>query len=331
MDRFKAFRLFMDEGNSSPTGRFTTMGEDELSAGDVLIKVSYSSINYKDALASAGINKIIRHFPKIGGIDLTGRVFRSSDPRFGVGDPVIVHGFGIGVDRDGGHAEFARVPGDFVLRLPDNLSLLEAASIGVAGYTAALSIYWMEHNGLKNEAGSVLITGATGGVAGLSIDILSKLGYAVTAMTGKAEEKDYLRSLGAKEIISPDEAKDSGKPIESARWAGAIDSVGGDVLSWILRTTEPDGVVASVGNAGGSTFNGSVLPFILRGARLIGINGNSPMPLRKALWDRIADRYRPRHLTDITQVVEFDQLPDAMERMLQRRSRGRTVVRLAGD
>lgn len=326
---FQAFRLFGD-GGAAPSGRFVTMTEDELSVGDVLIKVAYSSINYKDALAASGVNKIIRSFPRIGGIDLTGRVVRSEDSRFREGDAVIVHGFGIGVDRDGGHAEYARVDANSILPLPNGLSLFDAAVLGAAGYTAALSLHWMEHNGLTPESGSVLVTGATGGVASVAIDILSGRGYSVAAMTGKADAHAYLRALGAVEIITPDVAKPSGKPIESARWAGAIDSVGGEVLGWILRTTAPEGVVTSFGNAGGSEFGASVLPFILRGAKLLGINGNSPMPLRQAVWAKIAGEYRPRHLNSIADVISFDQLPQAMERMLNRSTQGRMVVRMDG-
>ena len=331
MQTFKAYRLFSDEGAKVPQGRFVQMTEDELSPGDVLIRVAYSSINYKDALAAAGINKIIRSFPRIGGIDLTGRVVRSADPRFRPDDPVVVHGFGIGVDADGGHSEFARVPADSVLPLTPGLSLLEAASIGAAGYTAALALHWMEHNGLRPEGGDVLISGATGGVASVAIDILSGRNYSVTAMTGKTEGQSYLRALGARDIIDPSLAHPSGKPIEAARWAGAVDSVGGDVLGWILRTTAPDGVVTSFGNAGGSDLPTSVLPFILRGVRLIGINANSPMALRKIVWGKLAGEYRPRHLDKIAEVIEFDALPDAMERMRARQTRGRMVIRMADE
>jgi acrylyl-CoA reductase (NADPH) len=329
MNSFQAFRLFDDNSSAAPSGRFVTMTEDQLSAGNVLIKVAYSSINYKDALAAAGINKIIRSFPRIGGIDLVGHVAKSEDARFRVGDAVIVHGFGIGVERDGGHAEYARVDANSVLRLPDGLSPLDAAVIGAAGYTAALSLHWMEHNGLTPDRGKVLVSGATGGVASVAIDILAGRGYFVTAMSGKADSHAYLRSLGAAEIIAPDVAKPSGKPIESAQWVGAVDSVGGEVLGWILRTTAPEGVVTSFGNAGGSEFGCSVLPFILRGVKLVGINANSPMLQRQAVWAKIAGAYRPRHLNAIADVIAFEQLPEAMERMRGRRTRGRTVIRMA--
>lgn len=326
MTQFKAFRLFQEDENAPPQGRFVTMSTDELSPGEVLIRNAYSSINYKDALAAAGINKVIRRFPRIGGIDLTGEVAASSDPRFAPGDAVIVHGFGIGVELDGGHAEYARVAADSVLKLPDGLSLREAATVGAAGYTAALSLYWMELNGLTPEAGEVLVTGATGGVASMAIDMLASRGYAVTAMSGKPAEADYLRGLGATKIVAPDVAVKTGRPIESAQWAGAVDSVGGDLLGWVLRTTKPEGVVTSFGNAAGSSFDGSVLPFILRGIKLIGINANSPMELRKMIWQRIAGECRPRHLEAIAHVIPFTDLPEAMNAMLARQTRGRTVV-----
>ena len=330
MTRFTAYRLFAGEGSESPDGRFVEIDEDALSPGDVLIKVAYSSINYKDALAAAGINRIIRTFPRIGGIDLAGRVVQSQDARFRPGDPVIVHGFGIGVDVDGGHAQYARVAADSVLPTPEGLSLLEAATIGAAGYTAALALHWMEHNGLSPTGGPVLISGATGGVASVAIDILAGRGYAVTAMTGKSDAHGYLRDLGAREIIDA-AAAGPGKPLEAARWAGAIDSIGGETLGWILRTCAPDGVVTSFGNAGGSDLPASVLPFILRGVRLIGINANSPMPLRTTVWSKLAGAYRPRHLSQIANVIDFAELPDAMRRMRSRQTTGRTIIRMSDE
>ncbi len=328
MKTFQALRLFETEAGGIPDARFVTLSEDELSPGNVLIRVAYTSVNYKDALAAAGINRIIRNYPRIGGIDLTGTVARSEDSRFQEGDQVIVHGFGLGVDRDGGYAEYARIDGDMVLHLPEGLGLFDAAVLGVAGYTAALSVHWMEHNGLTPAGGPVIVTGATGGVASVAIDILSGRGYSVAAMTGKAEAHAYLRELGAAEILDPAIAVPSSRPMDSARWGGAVDSVGGEVLGWILRTLAPEGVAASFGNAGGAEFGASVLPFILRGARLIGINGNSPMALREVVWNKLAGEYRPRHLDRIAEVVTFDQLPGVMENMRNRLTRGRTVVRM---
>jgi len=328
MNTFTAYRLFADSDSEAPQGRFVDMRIDELSPGDVVIRVAYSSINYKDALAAAGINRIIRAFPRIGGIDLAGHVASSADPRFQPGDPVVVHGFGIGVERDGGHAQYARVAADMVMPLPDGLGLLEASILGAAGYTAGLCLHWMELNGLAPESGKVLVTGATGGVGSIAIDMLAQRGYQVTALTGKADAHDYLRMLGAAEILPAEQAGAPGKPLEKALWAGAVDSVGGAVLGWLLRTTQAEGVVTSFGNAGGSAFDATVLPFILRGVKLIGINANSPMALRRAVWEKIARQYRPRHLEAIANIIDFEALPQCMARMRDRASRGRAIIRM---
>jgi acrylyl-CoA reductase (NADPH) len=329
-ERFQAFRLHQDAAGGPVQGRFEDIGVDALSPGEVLVRVAYSSINYKDALAAAGLNQIVRQYPRIGGIDLVGHVERSDDARFAVGDAVIVHGFGIGVDHDGGHAAFARVRGDWVLPLLAGLSLLEAACIGVAGYTAALCVHWMEHNGLAPGGAPVLVSGATGGVASVAIDILSGRGYEVVAMSGKGDADGYLQALGATRVIDPGVAAEAGKPLEKAQWSGAVDSVGGAVLSWLLRTAAPDAVITSVGNAGGAQLQTTVLPLILRGVRLIGINGNSPMALRQTVWGKLAGVYKPRHLAHIAQQLPFAQLPETMERMRARATRGRQVVVVGG-
>ncbi|QYY29012.1 oxidoreductase [Cupriavidus pinatubonensis] len=328
MNRFLAYRLHDDGPDGRVAGRFTELRFDNLPPGDVLIRVAYSGINYKDALAAAGRNAIVRQYPRTGGIDLSGHVAASDDPRFREGDAVVVHGFGIGVDHDGGHAQYARVRGDWVMRLPEGLSPLEASTIGVAGYTAALALHWMEHNAMSPEQGPVVVSGATGGVGSMAVDILSARGYMVHAMSGKSAEHVYLRSLGAGEIVSPEVASQPGKALEKARWAGAIDTVGGPVLAWMMRTMQPNGVIASVGNAGGPQLDTTVLPLILRGVRLLGINANSPMALREAVWAKLAADYRPRRLATIGQVIDFDALPDAMDRMLSRATRGRLVVRI---
>ncbi len=328
MNTFTAYRLFAADEKSTPEGRFVEMPVDELSPGDVVIRVAYSSINYKDALAAAGINRIIRTFPRIGGIDLAGHVASSADPRFRPGDPVVVHGFGIGVERDGGHAQYARVAADSVMPLPEGLELLDAAILGAAGYTAGLCLHWMELNGLRPDSGKVAVTGATGGVGSIAIDMLAQRGYAVTALTGKEGEHGYLRGLGAVEILPAAVAGPAGKPLESALWAGAVDSVGGATLGWLLRTARAEGVVTSFGNAGGSAFDATVLPFILRGVKLIGINANSPMALRRTVWEKIAREYRPRHLRAIANIIDFRELPQYMEQMRSRATRGRTILRM---
>ena len=326
MTPFKALRLHA--GTPEPSRRLETLTLDDLSPGDVVIEVAWSGINYKDALASRGRNDIIRKFPRIGGIDLTGRVAHSTDARFNPGDEVIVHGFGIGVDHDGGYSQFARVPGDWVMRLPEGISLFEGAVLGVAGYTAGLCLHWMERNGLEPERGPVLVNGATGGVASIAIDMLARRGYRVTAMTGKTDAHADLAALGAAEVIGRISDDAPSKPLEKSQWAGAVDSVGGSTLAWLTRTMLPEGVIAAFGNAGGAELNTTVLPFILRGIRLIGINANSPMALRREVWAKIAGDYRPAHLDRIGRPIELKDLPEHLDRMLAGQSSGRTVVRL---
>jgi len=326
MTRFQAYRLFEDQGKVE--GRVVDMDVDELSAGEVTIQVAYSSINYKDALAATGQGKIIRVYPRIGGIDLAGTVASSRDARFGEGDEVVVHGFGIGVDADGGHAQYARVAGDWILPLPAGLSLLDAATIGVAGYTAALSIHLMELNDLRPEAGKVVVSGATGGVGSIAIDMLARRGYQTTAITGKDAEHGYLRELGATEVLARNSLEMGTRPLEKALWAGAIDSVGGDFLGWLTRSMQPYGTIACFGNAGGTELHTSVIPFILRGVRLLGINANSPMPLRRIVWQRIATDLRPRHLAAIAHIIALDELPAACAKQLKAETRGRTVIKM---
>ncbi|VTU46431.1 Putative quinone oxidoreductase YhfP (plasmid) [Variovorax sp. SRS16] len=324
MHTFKAFRLLA--GDNAPIRQFAELSADDLSPGNVVIDVAFSSINYKDALASKGLNAIIRAWPRIGGIDLAGTVRESADPRFRAGDEVVVHGFGIGVDHDGGHSQVARVPGDWVMRIPDGLSLFDAAALGAAGYTAGLSLHLMELNGLAPGQGPVLVDGATGGVASVAIDMLARRGYQVTAMSGKIAETPYLESLGASEVIGRMAPEDKPKPLEKARWAGAVDSVGGATLAWLTRTMQPGGVIAAFGNAGGAELATTVLPFILRGIRLLGVNANSPMPLREEVWNKIANEYRPARLAEIAGVIGMHQLPEHLDRMLEGRLRGRTVI-----
>ena len=319
-------------------GRFVDLGLEDLSPGNVVIRVDFTSINYKDALAAAGRNRIVRDYPRVGGIDLVGRVAQSAHPGFKVGDAVIAHGFGIGVDHDGGHAEYARIDGDWLVALPDGLSAWEAAAIGVAGYTAALSVHWMEHNGLVAGGAQapgrdrlpIAVTGATGGAASFAIDLLAGQGHEVVAVSGKADAHDYLRALGASAVIDGSDLITSGRPLESVRFGGGVDSVGGAMLAGLLRTAASDAPIASFGNAAGLELNTTVLPFILRGVRLIGINANSPMPLRRQIWQRLASDLKPRHFERIVETHPFDDLPQALQQMLARRTRGRLVFRHDG-
>ena len=327
MGTFKALRIFSQ--NDKVSGRVVEATLDELSAGEVVFKTAFSSVNYKDALAATGVGKIIRSFPRVGGIDATGTVESSSDPRFKPGAEVICTSYEFGVSHDGGFAQYCRVRADWVVPLPKGLTLREAATFGVAGYTAGLAVELLELNGMAPANGKVLVNGATGGVATLAIDMLAKLGYHVVAVTGKDAEHDFLKKLGAQEILSRHKLEMGTRPLEKALWAAAFDSVGGEQLAWLTRTMQEGGVIASVGNAGGIEFKTTVLPFILRGVRLIGINsGETPMPLRRKIWGRLASDLKPRHLGDIGHVISLDDLPEYFDRMLKGQIRGRAVVKL---
>ncbi len=325
---FRAYRLHAPpEGSTTPEGRFETLGVDDLSAGDVLIRVAYAGLNYKDALAGAGRGRIVRQYPRIGGIDLSGSIVEPGATGLAPGTPVVVHGFGVGVEHDGGYAQYARVPADWVMALPEGIDVFAAAALGVAGYTAALALHTMEHNGLVPEAGPVLVTGASGGSGSIAVDMLAGRGYAVEAWSGKPDAVAALQALGARSV-GPAPAAPASGPLESARWAGAIDTVGGAVLARVLAQMQPEGVVGSFGNAGGLDLDTTVLPFILRGVKLLGINANSPMPLRRIVWGKLAGPYRARHLAELTRVIGLDDLPAALDDMLARRSRGRLLLEM---
>jgi len=327
MNSFQAYRIYQEGEQSS--ARFFELNLDDLDPGDVVIRTHYSSVNYKDALAATGAGKVIRRFPCIGGVDAAGIVESSTDARFKPGDEVIVTGYGMGVSHDGGYSEFVRVPADWVVPLPQGLSLLDAMTLGTAGFTAALSIHRLEQNELTPEKGKVIVTGATGGVGSLAIQMLSKLGYQVVALTGKDSEHDYLKSLGASEILSRKDLRMGTHPLEKARWAGALDSVGGETLAWLTRTMQQSGVIASFGNAGGMELHTTVMPFILRGVRLIGIDSAATvMFLRRQIWQRLATDLYPSQLAQVAHRVPFSSLPEVFTLMLQGRTRGRSVVEL---
>ncbi len=331
MTVFKAYRIFEENGKSA--GRFVELSLNNLDPGEVVIRTNYSGVNYKDTLAATGAGKVIRRFPCVGGVDAAGIVESSSDARFKAGDEVLVTGYDMGVAHDGGFAEYVRVPADWGVPLPQGLTLYEAMALGTAGFTAALSIHRLEQNELTPEKGKVIVTGATGGVGSLAVQMLSQLGYQVVAMTGKDSEHDYLRSLGASEIL-PRAGVDlkSQKPLEKALWAGALDSVGGDTLAWLTRTMQQNGAIASFGNAGGLELHTTVFPFILRGVKLLGVDSAAtPMPLRRQIWQRLAGELKPRQLSHIAHTVKFAGLPEVFPKMLHGETRGRTVVQIAGD
>ena len=329
MNPFKAFVIDQDENRKVVAG-MRVMSADQLDAGEVTIRVHYSSINYKDALAATGAGKIIRRFPCVGGIDLCGEVVDSADARFAPGDKVIATSFDIGVAHHGGYAEYARVPAGWVVPLPAGLDLFEAMALGTAGFTAALGIVRMEDNGLAPANGPVIVTGATGGVGALAIDMLAQLGYHVVALTGKEAEADYLKMLGAAEILLRSTIDfDKVRPLEAARWAGAVDNVGGQILHWVLATMKQAGTVASIGNAASFNIDTTVFPFILRGVSLLGVDsGYMGFPTRQRVWDRLATDLKPRHLAAITRTIAFDDLPAAFDDFIHGRVKGRTVVRI---
>lgn len=325
---FRAYRIFDDDGRLS--GRLVEATVDELTPGEVVLKGTYSSVNYKDALAATGAGKILRRTPLIGGIDTAGTVVSSSDPTIKEGDAVLVTGHDLGVTRDGGYSEYVRVPAAYVVPLPDGLTLIEAMAIGTAGFTAALSLLAMEHNGLTPDSGQVIVTGATGGVGSIAVDIFAARGYEVTALTGKDTEHDFLRSLGAASILSRHTLDIGTRPLEKATWAGAVDAVGGNILAWLTRTMKPRGVIASSGLTAGIELNMTVMPFILRGVSLLGIDSSlCPMDERRHVWDQLGSDMKPPHLSSVIQEVTLSDLDTVFESLLRGEARGRTVVRIS--
>lgn len=330
MDSFKA--LLIETTDGKVHNSFVQLDASRLDPGEVTIRVAYSSVNYKDALAATGAGKIIRRFPCVGGIDLSGTVVESRDPRFKAGDPVIATSFDIGVAHHGGYAEYARVPADWVVPLPDGLSLYDAMALGTAGFTAALGIVRMEENGLSPEKGPVIVNGATGGVGSLALDMLAHRGYHVVALTGKESESDYLRSLGAAEILLRQDLDLSKiRPLDSGRWAGAVDNLGGDILAWIASTMLQGGTIASIGLASSMKLNTTVMPFILRGVSLLGVDsGYIREPYRTGVWQRLATDLRPPHLERMSRKVAFESLPALFDEYLAGKAKGRVVVEIGG-
>lgn len=324
---FRAFRL-REDGSG---GEVTQVTLDNLAAGDVVIRAEYSSVNYKDALAGTGTAPIARSLPLVGGIDVAGRVTASENPDFAPGDPVLVTGCGLSETRDGGFAEYVRVPADSVIALPAGLDTRRAMALGTAGFTAGLALSRLEHNGLTPDAGPVVVTGATGGVGSIAIDILARCGYEVVAVSGKSDAADYLQELGASRVVGRESITTRGRPLEKAVWAAAIDNVGGATLADLLRTVEPWGAVAAVGLAGGQNVDATVMPFIIRGVSLIGItSANCPRATREHVWNQLAGPWAPAKLDRIiSDEIELEGLRGVFERMLASETRGRTIVRVA--
>lgn len=328
MKDFRAYRI--DQQDGKIVAGFTTLNIDDLSAGDVVIKVSHSTINYKDALAATGTGKILRSFPLVGGIDLAGSVVSSEEDRFSEGELVLVNGCGLSETCDGGYAEYARVSGEAIVPVPIGMDAAQAMQIGTAGYTAALAIHRMEQNNQSPDAGPVVVTGATGGVGSVAVDMLAGRDYEVVAVTGKSEQSDYLKSIGAREILIRDDIDLGKRPLEKALWGGAIDNLGGDYLTWLTRTVKYGGNIASIGLAASHELNTTVIPFILRAVCLLGINSvDTPRDLRLQVWDRIGKDLKPRHLDIIgSRTIGFDELPDAFQAYIDGKVTGRTVVEI---
>jgi len=328
MNSFKAFRIHEVDGKGA--GRFETLTLEQLSPGEVVIEVQYSDINYKDALAATGAGKILRRYPLVGGIDLAGVVHSSTDSRFRAGDAVLVTGCGLSETVDGGYAEFARVSAESVIPMPSGLDAFRAMALGTAGFTAALAIHRMERNGQAPDRGAVLVTGATGGVGSIAIDMLAGRGYQVIAVTGKRESGTYLESLGASKVVLRQELALGSRPLEATRFAGVIDNVGGELLAGLTRHVDFWGNIASVGLAGGADLKTTVLPFILRGVNLLGINSSAtPRAERLEVWQRISGDLAPRHLERIaSRRISFAELSGAFQAHLDGTVVGRTVVKI---
>ncbi|MDX1434264.1 MAG: oxidoreductase [Gammaproteobacteria bacterium] len=331
MQSFRAYRVYNEDG--AIQGRLEETDLDSLSPGNVVIRAVWSDVNYKDALAATGKGKIMRRFPLIGGIDVAGYVESSEDARYNKGDAVLVTGFGLSEEHDGGYAEFARVPGDWVVPLPEGLTLRESMALGTAGFTAGIAVDRMELNGQRPDLGPILVNGATGGVGSFAIDMLAGLGFAVTAFTGKRDADDYLKKLGASDICYRGEVELGTRPLEKAMWAGAVDNVGGEELGWLTRTVKPEGNIASIGLAGGVKLETTVMPFILRGINLLGINSVFiPMTVRQRVWRRLGSDLKPRHLEDIiTRTVSLDELPDVFDGYTEGKVTGRTLVSISAE
>ena len=330
MTTFRAFRIHNDDAGYR--AGIETISTDALSAGEVLIRTAYSSVNYKDALAGTGKGKILRQYPLNGGIDVAGHVVASTDPAFKEGDAVLCTGSGLSETRDGGYGEYARLDARWTIPLPRGLSLRESMILGTAGFTAALALLRMQDNRQTPALGPLAVTGASGGVGQLAIDIFTRAGYEVHAISGKVDHFDFLRSLGATSCVDRHALAFSGKPMDSVRFGGALDNVGGAMLAGLLPLIAPYGNVAICGNAGGIAFDSTVMPFIIRGASLLGIaSAGIARDIRDEVWQHLASDWKPQHLERIaTREISLDELPGVFAPMLAGNSFGRTLVRI-GD
>jgi acrylyl-CoA reductase (NADPH) len=329
-ERFRAY--VVDRRDDRFERGLRAVRPEDLGDGDVDVRVEWSSINFKDGLAATENGKVVRSYPLILGIDLAGTVVRSPSPSIRVGSEVIVHGYDLGVSHPGGLAEYARVPADWVVPLPLGLTIREAMAIGTAGFTAAMGIAALEERGLEPATGPVLVTGATGGVGSVATSILAELGYEVWAATGKPEEHAWLSTLGAVGFLSREECAGTGRPLESERWAGAIDAVGAATLPYILRTLRRGAAVAACGNASGPELTTTVFPFILRGVALLGMDSAYlPIAARRRLWARLATDLRPRALAERVTEIPLDDVEPALDAIRSGEARGRWLVRIGAE
>ena len=328
MSTFKAFRINQIEKEIVAGFEQLTVGD--LTEGEVVVSVKWSGINYKDVLAATGTGKILRQYPLNGGVDLSGVVMESSDSRFKEGDEVLVCGCGLSETADGGYSEVARVNANCLVPLPSGIDLKQAMAIGTAGFTAAMAVVRMEENKQSPDHGAIVVTGATGGVGSIAIDILSSKGFEVTAFTGKKEQHDFLSALGATDFIDRHSLEMGTRPLEKATWGGAVDNAGGDTLAWLTRTVKPWGNIASIGLVDDYKLSTTVMPFILRGVSLLGINSIAmPNAFRNEIWDRVGSDLKPRHLDKIvTNEVAFDDLTASFDRYLEGSNWGRSIVKI---
>ena len=327
MSTFKAY-LTTQEGKISKT-ELVDYSVDQLDAGEVLINVDYSTVNYKDALSATGAGRIMRRHPCIGGIDLAGVVESSTDAAFKPGDKVIAHSYDVGVAHHGGYAQKARMPASWLVPVPAGMSTFDAMTYGTAGFTAAQAVQRMQHDGLHPAMGPVLVNGATGGVGMVAIEILAKLGYEVVALTGKEKEVDLLKSIGAKSVLIRGQFEMTEKPLGAETYAGAVDNLGGEQLSWLTRVMKVGGTIASVGLAQGWEVKTTVMPFILRGVSLLGIDSvNCPMALRRELWAKLGNEWKCEKLASHCRTVSFAELPSVFDAYVKGAVTGRTVVKI---
>lgn len=326
---FRAFRIHSDATDAHRAG-IEAVGLDQLSPGEVVIKSAFSSVNYKDALAGTGRGRILRRFPLVGGIDAAGYVAASSDPAFKEGDAVLCTGCGLSESRDGGYSEYVRLESKWAIPLPTGMTLRESMILGTAGFTAALSLLRMEQNGQTPDMGPIVVTGATGGVGMLALDILTRAGYEAHAITGKIDRLDFLTALGAKQVISREGLHWGQRPLETASWAGAIDNVGDEMLNGLTRVIKPYGNIASCGMARGHEVHTTVMPFIIRGVSLLGIaSAGTARSIRDRIWERLANDWHPAHLDRIcTREIGLEGLPEVFDSMLDGDSFGRTLLKM---